>query len=337
MSMSMFNSLKFFLLAYAVAVQGETFDYVIAGAGTAGLVIANRLSANPDITVAVVEPGDDVRQLPSVQSVDFSFVNFNKSTNWQYPSITSPALGSRNLTYRAGKAWGGTSAVNGRFRSRLTYFVCICDSSTTDDLSQPIGMVYIRGDKAQYDAWERLGNSGWNWDSVFSYSKLGERFIAPTSEQIASGATYDESAHGKTGPLDLGFPLSLSNSTFYDKASATWEALGLETITDLNGGDSHGFVAAPMTLDPEANVREDSARAYYTPVEGRSNLKIIKGTVKRITWSGSSRGKALASGFEYISPSGELAKVRARREIILSASAYRNPLILEASGVGNPK
>lgn len=107
--------LRLVILASVVAAQTEVaFDYVIAGAGTAGLVLANRLSANSSISVAVIEPGDDVRKDADVQTIDFLFSNFNSSINYQYHSITSPALGSRNLTYRAGKAWGGTSAVNGK-------------------------------------------------------------------------------------------------------------------------------------------------------------------------------------------------------------------------------
>lgn len=202
---------------------------------------------------------------------------------------------------------------------------------------RPLGMVYIRGDKAQYNAWEELGNKGWNWDSVFSFYKKGETFVAPKSAQIAGGATYDKSAHGESGPLTIGFPSIISNGSFHGKALATWKALGLNPITDLNGGAPNGFVAAPQTLDPDANVREDSARAYYTPAEARTNLKIIKGTVKRITWADGPGGLAVANGFEYVNPSGKLVKVGARKEVVLSASAYRNPLILESSGVGNPQ
>ncbi|KAL5455889.1 hypothetical protein PMIN07_006901 [Paraphaeosphaeria minitans] len=304
--------LALLILAGVALAQNEVaFDYVIAGAGTAGLVLANRLSANPSVSVAVIESGDDVREDADVQTVDFLFSNFNTSINYQYPSVTSRALGSRNLTYRAGKAWGGTSAVN--------------------------GMVYIRGDKAQYDAWEELGNRGWNWNTLFASYKKGEHFIVPTQAQVASGVTFDEAFHGKAGPLDLGFPLSLSNGSYYAKARATWEKLGVQSIKDLNGGAPHGFVTAPMTLDPQAAVREDSARAYYTPAEARTNLKIIKGTVKRITWGKDAGRLAVADGFEYVSPSGTMLEVRAKKEVILSASAYRNPLILEGSGVGNPK
>lgn len=205
------------------------------------------------------------------------------------------------------------------------------------DVDIVLGMVYIRGDKAQYDAWEELGNKGWNWNTLLASYKNGEHFIAPTQAQVANGVTFDDDFHGTTGPLDLGFPSSLSNSSYFDKARATWEKLGVEPINDLNGGATHGFVTAPMTLDPQAAVREDSARAYYTPVEARPNLKIIKGTVKRITWGKDAGPLAVADGFEYIGPSGNLLKIRAKKEVVLSASAYRNPLILEGSGIGNPK
>lgn len=111
--MRAFNILRLLSLAGAVVVQHDVYDVVIAGAGTAGMVVANRLSERSDITVAVIEPGDDVRQDPAVKTIEFAFANFNASINWQYPSITQPELGSRNLSYRAGKAWGGTSSVNG--------------------------------------------------------------------------------------------------------------------------------------------------------------------------------------------------------------------------------
>jgi len=199
-------------------------------------------------------------------------------------------------------------------------------------------MVYIRGDKAQYDAWEKLGNHGWNWDSVFSAYKRGEDFTIPTSAQLASGALYEERAHGFKGPLTVGFPFVLSNSTYFNTARETWKSLGLDVTKDINGGTPHGFSGAPQSLDRDANVREDSARAYYRSVEsGRKNLKIIKGTVRRITWGKDRDGEAVADGLEYTDATGALVKVQVKKDVILSASAYVNPLILESSGVGNPK
>ena len=198
-------------------------------------------------------------------------------------------------------------------------------------------MVYIRGDKAQYDAWEELGNKGWSWNSIFSYYKRGERFFTPSEWQVAKGATYEKDDHGVDGPLPLGFPTIISNSTFYESARTTWGKLGVGPVTDLNGGHTRGFVCAPQTLYPDVSARGDSATAYYGASEKRPNLKVIKGTVKKITWSKDSGKDAVASGFEYITPSGETIKAEARKEVIVSASAYRSPLILESSGIGNQK
>ncbi|KOS18115.1 Glucose oxidase [Escovopsis weberi] len=300
------------LAAAAASVRGESFDYLIAGAGTAGLVLANRLSARANVTVAVIEPGPDVSRDPAVQSASaFDFAHYNRSINWEWTSAGQPQLGGRALSYRAGRAIGGTSAVN--------------------------GMVYIRGDKAQYDAWEELGNPGWNWASLFSHHKALETFTPPTPAQAAHGGSFEPRDHGRTGPLAAGFPLGLSNSTFHEAARATWRALGLEEIRDLNGGATRGFAIAPQTLERDVGTRASSARAYYEPVRGRANLKIIRGAVQRITWRRDRGGEAVASGFEYVDAQGGLVRVGARREVVLSASAFVSPLILESSGVGNPR
>jgi choline dehydrogenase len=100
------------LLALSVGGRSETFDYVIAGAGTAGLVVANRLSEDATINVAVIEPGDDVRDNPGVMDVDASGAVFNASIDWAYASVTQPNL-NVSITYHAGKAIGGTSNING--------------------------------------------------------------------------------------------------------------------------------------------------------------------------------------------------------------------------------
>lgn len=106
------------LLACVAGARSETFDYVIAGAGTAGLVIANRLSDRPDISVAVVEPGDDQRDNPNVTTINWSFAGLDKSLTWQYDSVPQPNLGGKRLSYFAGKAIGGSSSVNGMLYSK---------------------------------------------------------------------------------------------------------------------------------------------------------------------------------------------------------------------------
>ncbi|KAJ4419204.1 hypothetical protein N0V82_005111 [Gnomoniopsis sp. IMI 355080] len=294
-----------------LGVHGEYFDFIIAGAGTAGLVIASRLSEDPNVTVAVVEPGPDVRNDPEVYSTDFSFDVYNASINYVYPSIPQPQLGNRTLSYRAGKAIGGTSIVN--------------------------GFVFIRGHPSQYDAWEELGNAGWNWDSLFSYGKQLEHFVVPDTAQVAAGAKYVAQDHGFTGPLTVSFPFDVSNSSFYAKITKTFKKLGLASIKDLEGPDPHGNALAPLTVNRDTSSRVSSASAYYQPVDTRTNLKIINGTVKRIVWANTTGLEAVADGVEYADPSGKLVTVHANKDVILSASVYRNPLILEGSGVGNPK
>ncbi|CAG9989220.1 unnamed protein product [Clonostachys byssicola] len=287
------------------------FDYVIAGGGLAGLVIANRLSENPSINVAVVEPGRDVRDDADVLNVDLAGVTYSPDLDWKFKSIPQPQLGDRVIGHPAGKALGGTTVIN--------------------------GLYYIRGNKAEYDAWERLGNPGWNWDTLFPYFIRSEQFAIPTEAQREAGMTYLPQYHGNNGPLTTGHPLQVENGTFYNAARETCAQLGFSLNLDVNGGKNRGFGAYPKTMDRDANVRESAARAYYEPIDHRQNLKVIQGAVKRIIFSDAGEGgKVVATGLEYADDQGHLASVTAAKEIIISTGAYVSPLILEASGIGNP-
>lgn len=199
-------------------------------------------------------------------------------------------------------------------------------------------MYYIRGDKANIDAWGELGNSGWNWDTLFPYFIRSEKFAIPTSAQRGAGITYKPQDHGENGYLKTGHPYQVQNGSFHTSAQEACGSFGFPLNQDLNGGTTRGFGAYPQTLDRNANVRESSARAYYEPIDKRPNLRILKGTVKRITFkSGTTGNKLVASGFEYTDHQGKLASVTAKREVILSTGTLVSPLILEASGIGNPR
>lgn len=198
-------------------------------------------------------------------------------------------------------------------------------------------MDYLRGDEAQFDAWEALGNEGWNWHTLFPYYIFSENFTIPTTAQFAAGVTYEKPYHGESGYLKTGFPYQLENDSFHSIAQQAFAKLGLPLNLDPNDGNTHGFGAYPQTLDRDANIRESSARAYYQPVEYRPNLQIIKGTVKRVTWSDSDRSELIATGVEYFDVGRNLVNITAEKEVILSAGTYRSPLILELSGVGSPR
>jgi choline dehydrogenase len=195
-------------------------------------------------------------------------------------------------------------------------------------------MTYVRAQKAQIDAWESIGNPGWNWETVFPYYKKAEHFDLPTPAQVAVGASYIPGYHDNTGPLHVGYQYELQNGTFYDAVRESWRKLGQPVNKDVNGGDVHGFDVWPKTCVRDLDLRADAAQAYYWPVAGRPNLRLVQGTATRMLWKDSG---ATASGVEYITSAGVIRTLTATREVILSAGSLRTPALLELSGVGNPK
>jgi choline dehydrogenase len=200
-------------------------------------------------------------------------------------------------------------------------------------------MTYIRTDAAEIDAWALLGASNWTWDALYPYYLDVEAFTPPLTWQAAAGATYDPPVHGKNGEVKTGFLTALPNGSLHSVVEQTWSNLGLAQIRDVNGGSTRGFDVWPMTVDPDQNLRWDAARAFYWPVSGRQNLKLVKGTARRVIWAPDSGedGVWTANGVEFESEDGSLEVLNATKEVVLSAGAWRTPPILELSGVGNPR
>ncbi|KAI5242944.1 FAD/NAD(P)-binding domain-containing protein [Aureobasidium subglaciale] len=288
------------------------YDFVIVGGGTAGLVVANRLSENSYMSVAVIEAGDLVFDNKNVTDVDGYGLSFGTDIDWQYESALQAYAGNKTQTLRAGKALGGTSTIN--------------------------GMAYLRAQKAQINAWEHLGNEGWNWESLLPFYKRSERFQIPTEDQCLAGAAYDIEVHGTTGPLKTGWNTELLGKSVNSLINATYTSLGLPYRAESNGGDMRGFTRYPATVDQELNVREDAGRAYYLPIQNRTNLDLYTNSfVQRITWDETSTNSTpRADGVQFTDSAGKRRTISAKKEVILSAGALRSPLILELSGVGNP-
>lgn len=198
-------------------------------------------------------------------------------------------------------------------------------------------MTYIRGDSPQFDAWEQLGNKGWNWNTMLEYFKKLEGLIPPRKWQVEAGATLNTEFHGTGGDIHTCFNPGLLNSSFYDAAVQGWASLGYAKIKDANAGSVRGFDVWPQTIDAKTNKRWDAASAFYWPVyQKRKNLKLINGTVTRILWDDKRKrqDKARAVGVQYTTASDAVVQITARKEIILAAGALNTPLILENSGVG---
>ncbi|KAI1738091.1 hypothetical protein F4680DRAFT_459964 [Xylaria scruposa] len=298
----------------------ETFDYVIVGGGTAGLVVANRLSDTPTVRVAVIEPGGDERNNPNVTIPTNYMKAYNTPIDWAYRTVPQLGVNNEPLIYHQGRAIGGTSTIN--------------------------AMAYIRANEADLDAWEKLGNPGWNWASLYPYYKRSENFTIPGPGLQASGVTFDASVHGNSGPVRTGYLTAFGNLTLMPTVQNAWEELGIPHNVDSGGGNIHGVSTNPLTIEPAVmDLRWDAAQAYWYPVEERPNLRIIKGTAQRLVWADAPKseepkdkksGGISANGVEYMTEDGQAAVVSATKEVILSAGSLISPLILEASGVGNP-
>ncbi|KAB8207602.1 hypothetical protein BDV34DRAFT_67468 [Aspergillus parasiticus] len=311
----LFPSLVLATLSLGAAAQSRAgsparYDFVIVGGGTSGLVVANRLSEMNNVTVAVIEAGESALNNFNVSNVMGYSTAFGTQVDWAYQTENQTYAGGLQQTIRAGKALGGTSTIN--------------------------GMSYTRAEDVQIDNWEVVGNKGWNWKNLFQYYKKSEGFQVPSKDQIAHGANYNASYHGLNGPLKVGWPTSMTNSSVFPVLQQTFEKLGVQYNPDSEGGKMVGFTVHPDTLDREMNVREDAARAYYWPYEARSNLKIISNTrADKVIWANTTHGEAVAVGVEVTNAYGT-ETIYADKEIILSAGALRSPALLELSGVGNP-
>ncbi|MBL9035874.1 MAG: GMC family oxidoreductase N-terminal domain-containing protein [Rhodospirillaceae bacterium] len=178
-----------------------TFDYVIVGGGTAGCLLANRLSADPDVTVLLLEAGGKDDYLWIHVPVGYLYCMGNPRTDWCFKTEAEPGLGGRAINYPRGRVLGGCSSIN--------------------------GMIYMRGQARDYDHWRQLGNTGWGWDDVLPYFKQHEDFVHGADEM-----------HGAKGEwrIDrqrLHWPIL---DDFRDAANAA----GLPKVTDFNRGDNHG-------------------------------------------------------------------------------------------------
>ncbi len=274
------------------------FDYVIVGGGSAGSVLAARLSEDPDVTVCLLEAGGQGRGLAvrAPLGTVLMLPGRPKINNWAFHTVAQPGLNGRIGYQPRGRALGGSSAIN--------------------------AMLYVRGHRRDYDEWAELGCTGWGWDDVLPYFKKSE----------ANERGGDE-LHGGDGPLqvsDQKEPLPIS----HDFVRAA-EEMQHRVSRDFNTGDNEGAGLYQVTQfhSPERQGERCSAAAgYLHPVMHRPNLTVLtRARATRILFSQRrATGVALQQG-------RTRREVRARREVLLCGGAFNSPQLLMLSGVGHPE
>ncbi len=272
------------------------FDYVIVGGGSAGCVLAARLSAEPSLNICLLEAGGEgdgiLIRAPAGAVAMLS--GRPKINNWAYETVPQKGLNGRKGYQPRGKTLGGSSAIN--------------------------AMLYVRGHRKDYDAWEAAGCAGWGWNEVLKYFKRAENNERGSDE-----------FHGAEGPLHVGnqkSPRQISRA-FVEAA----KEMQIRENPDFNGErqEGAGLYQATQFHDKARNgERCSAAAAYLHPVRDRPNLTIItKAHATRIRFEGKR-----AVGVEY-SRSGKIEYVEANREVLLCGGAFNSPQLLQLSGIGN--
>ncbi len=266
----------------------DTYDYIVIGAGSAGCVVAARLSESGRYRVLLLEAGGEDRYPWIHVPMGYGRLFSNPRVNWMYESEPEPELEGRSMYQPRGKVLGGTSSIN--------------------------GMVYMRGNPADYDEWRQRGCTGWDWDSVLPYFKKAE-------DQERGPDAF----HGTGGPLRV------SDQPARFELAEHWIAAaieaGLPANNDFNNGQQEG--AGPFQSTTNRRRRWSTAAAYLRPARDRKNLTVATNALAtRVAFE-----NGRATGVEYLR-NGAPQIARARSEVIVCGGVFNSPQLLQLSGLG---
>ncbi len=271
----------------------NTYDYIIIGAGTAGCVLANRLTSSGEFNVLLIEAGKKDNYFWIDIPVGYLYTINNPRTDWCYEIEPDPGLNGRSIGYARGKVLGGSSSIN--------------------------AMIYMRGQRSDYDGWAELGNFGWAWNDVLPVFKR--------SEDYQHGA---DEFHGSCGEMRV------------EERRVNWEILdawrdaaaesGIPKIEEFNRGDNLGN--AYFQMNQRRGSRWSATKAFLDPVKARPNLTIVtEAHAQKLLFDDSYDAKR-CTGVEVLT-NRELKVFNAKKEVLLSAGSVGSPQILQLSGIGH--
>ncbi|KAI0836857.1 putative GMC oxidoreductase [Hypoxylon sp. FL0890] len=292
-------------------MPAHSFDFVVIGGGTAGLVLANRLSEDPTQRVLVLEAGSDFTGDLRVTTPAFFQTLLESKADWAFQTEPQPNSNGRRIDLNQGKALGGSSAINSH--------------------------IFIPPARSRIDAWESLGNDSWNWSSLRKY--YSKAYTSPHVDEASKKALGIDEWTGindsARGPIKTSFSGDLSHPIRKAWVEA-FKASGYSTETDPFLGASVGGFSALASIHPDTKERSYAASAYYTPIKHRHNLHVYTNAiVEKILFNGEQPPKAV--GVQYKHDTNKTRTAYATKEVILAAGALQSPKILELSGIGNAK
>ncbi|KAJ5546170.1 glucose-methanol-choline oxidoreductase [Penicillium frequentans] len=280
-------------------------DYVIVGGGTAGLVLAYRLSEDPTKSVVVLEAGKDMTADPRVQIPAMWTTMMGSEEDWQLKSTPQNQLNNRVIKATQGKVLGGSSAVNGQ--------------------------AFIAPSRYVYDAWAKLGAEGWSWEKIHPCYQKSYTLQLPdsaTRQHLDLDSWVEEKSQGSSGPLKVSFPAVLQDPLAKAWAD-TFKALGHHVTADPFSGNSVGGYSNMAAVDYATKTRSYAASAYGIPAKERPGIHIItEALVQKVLFDGTTATGVL------VAIDGQNHTIRAKKEVIISSGALNTPKLLELSGIG---
>jgi choline dehydrogenase len=270
-----------------------TFDHIVVGAGSAGCLLANRLSADPQRSVLLLEAGDRDDWIWIRIPIGYLYTIGNPRTDWCYKTAPDEHLAGRSIHYARGRVLGGCSSIN--------------------------AMIYMRGQRSDWDHWAALGNRGWSWDEVL-----------PVFQKL------EDYQHGNVDGYGVGGELRVEDPRVAWEILDAWRAAaaecGIPAVKAFNGGDNFG--CAYFQMNQRVGRRWSATDAFLKPVRQRGNLVVLPQAMVRRLRIEAQDGIPRCTGVEFTHPEHGTRFAEARRDTVLAAGAIGSPQLLQLSGIG---